>query len=43
MDSHNDKEIIKAMESCIIDWGIEDKLSYLTVDNASCNNVAVVI
>ena len=29
------------METCVIDWGLEDKLSCLTVDNVSSNNVAV--
>ena len=41
MDSHKGKEIENVMESCIIDWGIEDKLSCLTVDNVSSNNVGV--
>ena len=41
MDSHKGKEIGKVVEGCVIDWGIEDKLSCLTVDNASSNNVAV--
>jgi len=41
MDSHKGKEIGKVVEDCVIDWGIEDKLSCLTVDNASSNNVVV--
>ena len=38
---HLCKEIEKVVESCVIDWGIEDKLSCLAVDNASSNNVVV--
>lgn len=41
MDSHKGKEIGKVVEACILQWGIEDKLSSLTVDNASSNDVAV--
>ena len=41
MDSHKGKEIGKVLESCVLQWGIEDKLSCLTVDNASSNDVAV--
>ncbi|KAL4575792.1 hypothetical protein LXL04_011878 [Taraxacum kok-saghyz] len=41
MDSHKGKEIGKVLESCILKWGIEDKLSCITVDNASANDVAV--
>jgi len=41
MDSHKGKEIGKFIEICVIDWGIEDKLSCLTISNASSNNVAV--
>ncbi|KAL4575228.1 hypothetical protein LXL04_022070 [Taraxacum kok-saghyz] len=41
MDSHKRKEIGKVLESCILKWGIEDKLSCITVDNASANDVAV--
>jgi len=41
MDSHKGKAIGKVGEGCVIDWGVEDKLSCLTVDNASSNNVAV--
>jgi len=40
-DSHKGKEIGKVVESCVIEWGIEDKLSSLIVDNASSNNVVV--
>ena len=35
MDSHKGKEIGKVVESCVIEWGIEDKRSCLPVDNAS--------
>ena len=41
MDSHKGKETGKVVESCVVDWGIKDKLSYLTIDNASSNNVIV--
>ncbi|WOL04456.1 zinc finger BED domain-containing protein RICESLEEPER 2-like [Canna indica] len=42
MPSHKGKEIGKMVEKCIIDWGIRDCISYITVDNASSNDVAVV-
>lgn len=38
--SHKGKEIGKAIESCLLDWGIIDVCT-LTVDNASSNDVAV--
>ncbi|KAK8624890.1 hypothetical protein V6N13_089776 [Hibiscus sabdariffa] len=41
MDSHKGKEIGKVVEACILQWKIEDKISCLTVDNASLNDVAV--
>ncbi|KAL4272778.1 hypothetical protein GQ457_13G009750 [Hibiscus cannabinus] len=41
MDSHKGKEIGKVVEACILQWEIEDKISCLTVDNASSNDVAV--
>ena len=41
MGSHKGKEIGKVMESCVVDWDIEDKLSYLIINNVSSNNVAV--
>ncbi|CAI9272514.1 unnamed protein product [Lactuca saligna] len=41
IDSHKGKEIGKEIESCILYWGIEEKLSCITIDNASANDVAV--
>ncbi|CAI9279607.1 unnamed protein product [Lactuca saligna] len=41
IDSHKGKEIGKEVESCILYWGIEEKLSCITVDNASANDVVV--
>ncbi|WOL07689.1 zinc finger BED domain-containing protein RICESLEEPER 2-like [Canna indica] len=41
MPSHKGKEIGKMVEKCIIDWGIRDRISSITVDNASSNDVAV--
>ncbi|CAI9302125.1 unnamed protein product [Lactuca saligna] len=41
IDSHKGKEIGKEIESCILYWGIEEKLSCITVDNASANDVVV--
>ncbi|KAJ0014062.1 hypothetical protein Pint_20921 [Pistacia integerrima] len=41
ISSHKGKEIGKVVEKCIFDWGIEDKVSTITVDNASANDVAI--
>ncbi|XP_059627280.1 zinc finger BED domain-containing protein RICESLEEPER 2-like [Cornus florida] len=38
--SHKGKEIGRAVETCLLDWGI-DKLCTFTVDNASSNDLAV--
>ena len=40
-DSHKGKEVGKVIEKCVLDWGLEDKLCILTVDNASANDVVV--
>uniref|UniRef100_A0A803MDM2 BED-type domain-containing protein n=1 Tax=Chenopodium quinoa TaxID=63459 RepID=A0A803MDM2_CHEQI len=41
MDGHKGKEIGKVVETCILEWGIEEKISCVTVDNASSNDVAI--
>nr|KAJ0210245.1 hypothetical protein LSAT_V11C400197010 [Lactuca sativa] len=41
IDSLKGKEIRKGIESCILYWGIEEKLSCITVDNTSANDVVV--
>ena len=41
MHSHKGREIGKMVEKCIYEWGIEKKLSTITVDNASSNDAAV--
>ena len=41
IDSHKGKELCKVIEKCVLDWGLEEKLCTLTVDNASANDVAV--
>nr|KAJ0196442.1 hypothetical protein LSAT_V11C700369290 [Lactuca sativa] len=41
IDSHKGKEIRKEVESFILYWGIEEKLSCITVYNASANDVVV--
>lgn len=38
--SHKGDEIAKALEACLIDWGIKN-ISTITVDNASSNDVAM--
>ncbi|CAL5347426.1 unnamed protein product [Camellia sinensis] len=40
ISSHKGEAIGKAVESCLVDWGIE-KISTITVDNASANDVAI--
>ncbi|CAL5429095.1 unnamed protein product [Camellia sinensis] len=40
ISSHKGEAIGRAVEACLIDWGIE-KLCTLTVDNASANDVAL--
>ena len=41
MPSHKGKDIGKMVETCLQEWGIENKISTVTVDNASSNDVAV--
>ncbi|XP_031251786.1 zinc finger BED domain-containing protein RICESLEEPER 2-like [Pistacia vera] len=41
ISSHKGREIGKVVEKCIFDWGIEDKVSTITLDNASANDVAI--
>ncbi|XP_019173804.1 PREDICTED: zinc finger BED domain-containing protein RICESLEEPER 3-like [Ipomoea nil] len=40
ISSHKDEHIAKALDSCLIDWGIRDVFS-VTVDNASSNDTAM--
>ncbi|KAG5553647.1 hypothetical protein RHGRI_011517 [Rhododendron griersonianum] len=40
ISSHKGEAIGKALEACLIEWGVE-KLCTLTVDNATANDVAV--
>ncbi|GKE42118.1 zinc finger BED domain-containing protein RICESLEEPER 2-like protein, partial [Tanacetum coccineum] len=41
MSSHRGVDIGKAMEMCLLKWGIESNVFTITVDNATTNNVAV--
>ncbi|KAE8692004.1 hypothetical protein F3Y22_tig00110864pilonHSYRG00422 [Hibiscus syriacus] len=41
MDRHKGKEIGKVLETCILEWGIKDKILCVTDDNACCNDVAI--
>ncbi|XP_031254027.1 zinc finger BED domain-containing protein RICESLEEPER 2-like [Pistacia vera] len=41
ISSHKGREISKVVEKCIFYWGIEDKVSTITVDNASANDMAI--
>ena len=40
ISSHKGEAIGRAVESCLVDWGIK-KISTITVDNASANDVAI--
>lgn len=39
--SHKGKDIGRVIDKCIYEWGIEKKVSTITVDNASSNDVAI--
>ncbi|GJW46306.1 zinc finger BED domain-containing protein RICESLEEPER 2-like protein [Tanacetum coccineum] len=41
ISSHRGIDIGKAMEMCLLKWGIESNVFTITVDNASANDVAV--
>ena len=41
MPSYKGREIGRMVEKCINEWGIEKKVSTITVDNASSNDVAI--
>ena len=41
MPSHKGKDIGKMVEACIQEWGFDDKVSTITVDNASSNDAAI--
>ena len=41
MPSHKGKDIGKIVEKCIYEWGIEKKVSTITVDNANSNYAAI--
>lgn len=38
--SHKGKAIAKALEECLVYWGLDDKLFTVNVGNASSNDVA---
>ena len=40
--SHNENEIGKAIEKCLLEWRVDDILIVI-IDNASSNNLAVLI
>ena len=41
MPSYKGKDIRKMVEKCIYEWGIEKKVSTITVNNTSLNDVAI--
>lgn len=40
IQSHKGDAIAKALEACLIDWGLKN-ISTITVDNASSNDVVI--
>ncbi|KAJ0094401.1 hypothetical protein Patl1_15976 [Pistacia atlantica] len=42
ISSYRGREIRKVVEKCIHDWGIEKQVSYIAIDNANANDVAIV-
>ena len=38
---HTGHPIADSISECLIDWGIENKISTITLDNASSNDLAV--
>ena len=38
---HSGVIIANALSRCLLDWGIEDKVASITVDNASYNDVCI--